>query len=463
MIKRNLLLGSAMFSVLAAFAGTDMSVYHDEEVSVRVTNIGSKVKFQGTNIILGEETIQNVDSIILSHYVSVNFDGDKVEVSNPFSGVDVKVDGTSVEINSTYENREIKYRFSGKSSNGNVIFSSVYKSGFEFNNLDLTSEGVNPPIYVLTKKNTEVKLVGENSLKNSVNDTVEATMRGKGQFEFKGDGSLAIKSVKGHGIQSGDYVEVKNGKISIDAASDGIHVNDYYLQSGGEVNIAMKADGIDIGEGYFKIEGGSLTITSSADESRGIRCTATPDADAGKAFFNGGNVDIHLSGVASRGVKIDSTCVVDGGDVLVVMSGATGMSDGDYTYTCGVKTDDDIIVEDGNLVVICQSSAFNSRCLASDKGVRLNGGITVLAQYSIDIDEKGGAKKPNAIKAGSVVSVKNVSNLYIGADEDDTNPLNVGGLTVNGVNISSDDEDSYFPGISSLPAVFWNSYKEYAK
>ncbi len=462
MIRKNILFASAMFCSMAALADTELSVYQGSDVSVRVVNPDSKMKFGNGKITFDNKEYETtkVDSIVLNHYVSVVFDGDKVTVSNPFDSVDVKVDGTTVEINSEFVGREIKYKFSGKSSNGNVIFSSLYKSEFEFNGLDLTSTGINPPIYVLTKKNTDVRLIGENSLKNSDKDTVGATMRGRGQFEFKGDGSLNVTSVVGHGIQSSDYVEVKNGKITINAASDGIHVNDYYLQSGGEVDVNCNADGVDVGEGYAEINGGSLTVKSDAVDARGIRCTFEEGKENNASInINGGKVDIQLSGDGARGLKADSTVKVDGGDVLIVLSGKAYDDGLEFNYPCGIKADKTITVESGNVVVICQSTAASSRCAQADLSLDFNGGVTTLYQNSIE--RVSGAKKTNVVKSDGPLNVKNSSCLFVYADYEEIKPYNVSAVIVNGnaLDLEADDVTDYIMAIPSN----WEAYEKYVK
>lgn len=462
MIRKNILFASAMFCSMAALADTELSVYQGSDVSVRVVNPDSKMKFGNGKITFDNKEYETtkVDSIVLNHYVSVVFDGDKVTVSNPFDSVDVKVDGTTVEINSEFVGREIKYKFSGKSSNGNVIFSSLYKSEFEFNGLDLTSKGVNPPIYVLTKKNTDVRLIGENSLKNSDKDTVGATMRGRGQFEFKGNGSLNVTSVVGHGIQSSDYVEVKNGKITINAASDGIHVNDYYLQSGGDVTVNSNADGVDVGEGYAEINGGSLTVKSDAVDARGIRCTFEEGKENNASInINGGKVDIQLSGDGARGLKADSTVKVDGGDVLIVLSGKAYDDGLEFNYPCGIKADKTITVESGNVVVICQSTAASSRCAQADLSLDFNGGVTTLYQNSIE--RVSGAKKTNVVKSDGPLNVKNSSCLFVYADYEEIKPYNVSAVIVNGnaLDLEADDVTDYIMAIPSN----WEAYEKYVK
>lgn len=462
MIRKNILFASAMFCSMAALADTELSVYQGSDVSVRVVNPDSKMKFGNGKITFDNKEYETtkVDSIVLNHYVSVVFDGDKVTVSNPFDSVDVKVDGTTVEINSEFVGREIKYKFSGKSSNGNVIFSSLYKSEFEFNGLDLTSKGVNPPIYVLTKKNTDVRLIGENSLKNSDKDTVGATMRGRGQFEFKGNGSLNVTSVVGHGIQSSDYVEVKNGKITINAASDGIHVNDYYLQSGGEVNVNCNADGVDVGEGYAEINGGSLTVKSDAIEARGIRCAIEPEKNNNADItIKGGKVDIQLSGDGARGLKADGAVKVDGGDVLIVLAGKAYDDGLEFNYTCGIKADKTITVESGNVVVICQSTAASSRCAQADLSLDFNGGVTTLYQNSIE--RVSGAKKTNVVKSDGPLNVKNSSCLFVYADYEEIKPYNVSAVIVNGnaLDLAEDDVTDYIMVIPSN----WEAYEKYVK
>ncbi|MBE6326015.1 MAG: carbohydrate-binding domain-containing protein [Bacteroidales bacterium] len=462
MIRKNILFASAMFCSMAALADTEMSVYQGSDVSVRIMNPDSKIKFSGDKFSYGDKDFETskVDSIVLKHSVSVLFDGDKVSVSNPFDSVDVKVTGTTVEINSEFIGREITYKFSGKSSNGNVIFSSKYKSEFELNGLDLTSTGVNPPIYVLTKKNTDVRLIGENSLKNSDNDTVGATMRGRGQFEFKGDGSLNITSVVGHGIQSSDYVEVKNGKLTINAASDGIHVNDYYLQSGGEVNVNCNADGVDVGEGYAEINGGSLTVKSDAVDARGIRCTFEEGQENNANInVNGGNLDIQLSGDGARGLKADGAIKVDGGDILIVLAGKAYEENGEYNYPCGIKADQTITVESGNVVVICQSTAASSRCAQADLSIDFNGGVTTLYQNSTQ--RVSGAKKTNVVKSDGLLYVSNSSCLYVSADYEEIKPYNVSAVIVNGYTLDL-EEDDVTDYIMAIPSN-WEAYEKYVK
>lgn len=289
-------------------------------------------------------------------------------------------------------------------------------------------------------------------------------MRGRGQFEFKGDGSLEVTSVVGHGIQSSDYVEVKNGKITINAASDGIHVNDYYLQSGGEVTVNCNADGVDVGEGYAEINGGSLTVKSDAVDARGIRCTFEEGKENNASInINGGKVDIQLSGDGARGLKADSTVKVDGGDVLIVLSGKAYDDGTEYNYPCGIKADKTITVESGNVVVICQSTAASSRCAQADLSIDFNGGVTTLYQNSVG--RVSGAKKTNVVKSDGNLTVKKVGNLYVFSDPEEIKPYNVTAVVV-GDHECDFDYDSNGYDIDDYIMVVpenWESYEKYVK
>ena len=438
-------MASAMFCSLAAFAGTDINVYHESTVSVRIANPGLKMTFKAGELKLVDETfaLAKLDSIILDHYVSVHFDENTVAVSNPYDDVDIKIDGTKVTIDSKVD-REVKYKFSGVSADGCVVFSSLYKAKFAIDSLQLTSKGVNPPFHVLTKKSIDVTLNGTTNLLNSEADTAGATVRSHGQLIFNGDGNLNVTSVKGHAIQSSDYVAVRSGNLKLDAASDGIHVNDYYLQSGGDVDIVCKSDGLDIGEGYAEITGGKFVVKSSAVEARGIRTAIDPvKKNNADVKVSGGYVDIQLSGKGARGFKSEGNVNVSGGDVVIIMSGETYINAKDTTSTCGIKADSALVVEDGNLFVICQSKALSSRCVQADLSAYFNGGTSVLHQNcGTKVD---GGKKPSALKTDGDVVVAEPRNLWIFATKG-SKGINIDGgkILINNVEYFNDSEsDNY--------------------
>ncbi|MCQ2198173.1 MAG: carbohydrate-binding domain-containing protein [Paludibacteraceae bacterium] len=387
-----------------------------------------------------------MDSILFDHFVSMNFNGTKCVISNPYDSVDIKNEDNVITINSEITRHEVKFVISGSSDNASIKINAAKKQTIVLNGVDLKSNGANAPINITSGKTTNIILAEgtKNKLANSANDTVGAVIKSKGQLEFKqSNGCLTIDAVSGHGIQSSDYVEVNNGNISIKSASDGIHVNDYFVQKGGEIDINADADGIDVGGGYVTVSNGSLTISSTTKGAKGIKCEI--DTEKGKGTgdvtISGGNIDIRMTGEGARGIKADGNVTVSGGDILVYMTNASLEEAGDLTNTCGIKSSKNVTVKGGEIAVICAKSAKSSRCIQADSIASFVGGQTTIHQNAkgkADVNDTSlDPKRPRGVQADIKILINTMSgNFFIRVPEnegwDDGDELKVKPLKTDG-------------------------------
>ncbi len=389
----------------ASVAETQMQIFNKTGENEVISVVKDSEKFTD---------FSKMDSILFDHYISMNFDGDKCVISNPYDSVDIKNENNVITVNSEITRHEVKFVISGSSENASIKINAAKKQTIVLNSVDLKSDGVNAPINITSGKTTNIILAEgtENKLANSSKDTVGAVIKSKGQLEFKqSNGKLTIDAVSGHGIQSSDYVEVNNGNISIKSAGDGIHVNDYYSQNGGSVNITAVADGIDVGGGYVTISDGNLTISSASKDAKGIKCEIDNEKNkgTGDVTINAGNIDIRMAGEGARGIKADGNVTVGGGSILVYVAGQSLEDNDDITNTCGIKSSKNVTVEGGKIAVICAKTAKSSRCIQADSTASFVGGQTTIHQNAkgkADINNNNlEPKRPRGVQADFKISI----------------------------------------------------------
>ena len=187
-----------------------------------------------------------------------------------------------------------------------------------------------------------------NKITDNANNTSKGALMSKTKIIFseEGNGTLDVTGNSKHAIFSNDYVRVDGGKINIlSSQSDGIHA-DYFIMNGGELNISdTQGDGIDGDNGYIEINDGKLTINSSADDIKGLKCDSI-------ITINGGEINITLAGAASKGIKnsIDGVIINDGNSTFNLL-GDMLYEPGEYYYTAAITSAKNITINGGTVTV----------------------------------------------------------------------------------------------------------------
>ncbi len=77
-------------------------------------------------------------------------------------------------------------------------------------------------------KKVKVSLVGESFLEDSLLYSTRALENGE-KMEFKGSGTLNIKSLQKHSLASDNSIEIKSGNLILTSnQKDGIRVNEFF-------------------------------------------------------------------------------------------------------------------------------------------------------------------------------------------------------------------------------------------
>ena len=210
------------------------------------------------------------------------------------------------------------------------------------------------------------------SVKNGTTNTLtdgsgsqKACLYVKGHAEFKGKGTLNVYGKAAHGIFSKEYMTLKNATINVlSAVKDGVNCNQYFLMESGALTIK------DVGDDGIQV--------SFADDSN-------RDAeDTGFVTMLDGTLDISVTADGAKGVKADSTIVIQGGGLTVTQSGGIVVDGADISYPTSVKAGGDILISGGTVTV--------KNTADGGKGLSAEGKLTIddsSATTVIDITANG--------------------------------------------------------------------------
>ena len=391
---------------------------------------GTSLTVMGKAFSLSDIDAMSIDNTeVKNNAVSISYNGATATVTvagNVAQYVTPTVNGAHVAIEQTntadVDDDEITYTLSGTSTDGEFSLNGSYKCTIALAGVTLTNPS-GPAINIDNKK--RIQLSAKNGTVNTLTDGADANeswkgcIYSKGQLQLQGKGSLTVSGNTKHAIKSGDYITVKNLTLNITAAvGDGVSCNEYFLMESGTFNISgVGDDGIpcdidgtastgetteheDEDSGNIYIEGGTLTIVTTAVGSKGIKATGTlaineassttvinitntggVDASdtsdlAGSACLksdaainiSGGTLTLVNSGQGGRTINSDGTLTISGGTIDAKAQGTNygssggggfrpggGSSSSNHKYAKGVKADGNITITDGTLNIYSKS------------------------------------------------------------------------------------------------------------
>ena len=347
-----IMLLAALSNVCAANGGVEIKKVDGEVLHIDTREIKS-MTFVGDNAVLTSTSdfqllvpqknivcITHRDNIATAY--SVTFNGNSVEIVNPYSlkGVSTEVDGAYVKTINTNEAEELSFALTGSTSDGAFEYVGTYKCTLNFNDVNISSNR-GAAVNILCGKRIAVNVNGTNTLTDCANGEQKACLYFKGHPELEGSGTLNVTGNTKHAISSKEYLQLKKkfekGKINVlSAIADGIHAGQYFQMNNGCVVIRnVGDDGIqaettddetDEQNGQMLIKGGTIDVQCDAN---GVVESSTSSAPPGGGGWPGGGgrpggdaYDVETSCVAC--LKCDSLCTIQGGNLLLKATGKGG-------------------------------------------------------------------------------------------------------------------------------------------
>lgn len=150
------------------------------------------------------------------------------------------------------------YTLTGTLVGGNITVSSKERVKLRLSGASVISE-TNPCIFVEKADKAYITISKDTQNTLVAKDSDDGAIYSKENLEIKGEGSLSVESLAGHGIKASDNLTIEEGNIAVNASADGIHINDTFKMSGGVLDINSVGDGIDC-ESIADISGGEINI-----------------------------------------------------------------------------------------------------------------------------------------------------------------------------------------------------------
>lgn len=385
-MKKTIILAiSALSLVSLAWAAETMWIHRSDNMklglpleiadSVSISQDGANVNFTATNGVVKTMPNSEVEKVTMgtaSSIVEINYNGTDAEIVNPFAfeGVTVTKTGADVVVTSTSIN-ELSYKLTGTTTSGSFKIYSDTKFILDLNSVSITNND-GAAINIQTGKKCTVQLTGTSNLTDAssyvavTGEDQKGCFFSEGQLIFTGTGTLNVSGNYKHGICSDDYIDIQSGTVNIvNAANDGIRANDYFLMTDGNLTTSTTGDGIDADAGYIQIDGGTMNVTVSTADTKGIKCDSI-------ITVNGGNITLTVPAAQGKGFKTKQTMTVNGGTITANMTGAVAIVSNDPSYCTAIKTDVDFVQTNGTINIT--HSGAGGKGISADGNVSIKGG-----------------------------------------------------------------------------------------
>lgn len=300
----------------------------------------------GTTMTIGSDTYTLSDitsagaGTLEANEVHINYNGSSATVivaSNVASYVSATVSGGHVTITQTntdaIDGDEITYVLSGSTTNGSFTLGGSYKCTVSLAGVTMT----NPSGAAINITNSKrIQLSAKSGTENTLTDgsgSQKASIYSKGQLQLQGKGTLNVVGNYKHGIKSASYITIKNLTLNITSTvSDGINCEEYFQMKSGTVTIN------GVGDDGIQCDLGGTTSTGETTDHE--------DEDSGNVYLEGGMLTITTTAAASKGIKADGDMTISDGTYTITTKGSAAWdSDDSEVKACAAMS------ADGNMTI----------------------------------------------------------------------------------------------------------------
>ena len=340
------------------------------------------------------------DSEVENNRVTVEFESSSAKVyvaGNVAKYVTPTINGAHVTIaqsnTSAVDDDEITYQLSGTTSNGSLSLSGSYKCTVSLAGVTLTNPS-GAAINITNSKRIQIsaKKGTVNTLADGANGSQKACIYSKGQIQLQGGGMLNVSGNTKHAIKSASYVSIKNLTLNITSAvGDGISCEEYMLMKSGVVTIS------GVGDDGIQCDLGGTTYTGeTADHD---------DEDSGNVYIEGGTLTITTTAVASKGIKADGDIRVTDGTVNVTTTGngTYDTDDNDAKGCAGLNADGNMTISGGTLTL--KSTGSGGKCIKVDGKLNVTGGVIEATTTGGTYKYGNADSQPKAIKSDGNMTI----------------------------------------------------------
>ena len=302
------------------------------------------------------------DSIFIAYH------GNSVTVTNDKNGY-VTTSGADVTVTDTESEGTMVLVLSGSTDDGSLLVYRTKKYTIVLNGVSITNaDGAainnqcSKSLYLVCADGTE------NTLTDGISYTEQSfdekgTFFSEGQTYFSGGGTLTVNGNCKNAIACDDYITIEDGVIinvtTSTTGTNGIKANDGMFINGGTLTIDVYSDGgrgIRC-EGRTTVTGGTTTITTTGnciqETVEGVIDYKSAACIKSDSIFtmSGGMLTMTSTGDGGKGVRCDENIEISGGTFIAKTTGSD-----DEAKPKAVKSDTGIIVSGGSFTATVKKS-----------------------------------------------------------------------------------------------------------
>ena len=343
---------------------------------------GSPATFSnGTSMTIGSDTytlsditsmmvVSSSSSDVEANTVNIVYNGSTATVTmadNVAAYVTAEVSGAHVSITQSntaaIDGDEITYVLSGSTTDGSMTLAGSYKCTISLDGVTLT----NPSGAAINITNSKrIQLSAKKGTESTLTDgsgSQKACIYSKGQLQLQGNGTLNVVGNYKHGIKSASYITIKNLTLNITSTvSDGINCEEYFQMKSGTVTIS------GVGDDGIQCDLGGTTSTGETTDHE--------DEDTGNVYLEGGTLTITTTAAASKGIKADGSMTISDGTYTISTTGSAAWdSDDSEVKACAaMSADGNMTISGGTLTL--SSTGAGGKAISVDGTLSISGGVT---------------------------------------------------------------------------------------
>ena len=346
-----------------------------------VTSSSPATFSNGTSMTIGSDTytlsditsmlvVSSSSSDVEANTVNIVYNGSTATVTmadNVAAYVTAEVSGAHVSITQSntaaIDGDEITYVLSGSTTDGSLTLAGSYKCTISLDGLTLT----NPSGAAINITNSKrIQLSAKKGTESTLTDgsgSQKACIYSKGQLQLQGNGTLNVIGNYKHGIKSASYITIKNLTLNITSTvSDGINCEEYFQMKSGTVTIS------GVGDDGIQCDLGGTTSTGETTDHE--------DEDTGNVYLEGGTLTITTTAAASKGIKADGSIAVSDGTYTISTTGSAAWdSDDSEVKACAaMSADGNMTISGGTLTL--SSTGAGGKAISVDGTLSISGGVT---------------------------------------------------------------------------------------
>ena len=381
-MRRTLLFMIAIVLTIAATAQTLKITTSNGTTSYSAADVtsSSPATFaNGTTMTIGSDTytlsnitsmqvVSSSSSTVDANTVNIIYNGSSATVTmadNVATYVTAEVSGAHVSITQSntaaIDGDEITYVLSGTTTNGSLTLAGSYKCTVSLDGVTLT----NPSGAAINITNSKrIQLSAKKGTVSTLTDgsgSQKACIYSKGQIQLQGNGTLNVIGNYKHGIKSASYISIKNLTLNITSTvSDGINCEEYFQMKSGTVTIS------GVGDDGIQCDLGGTTSTGETTDHE--------DEDTGNVYLEGGTLTITTTAAASKGIKSDGDMNISDGtyNVSTMGSAAWDSDDSEVKACAAMSADGNMTISGGTLTL--SSSGSGGKAISVDGTLTISGG-----------------------------------------------------------------------------------------